>query len=329
MSARGVVVLGGSGFLGRHIARAFATAGWRVLVVGRRSPPDLGLPFAALDLAARDVAEIAETLGAHRPAAVVNGIGANWNATSHQMHRSNTVAPLRLLAALARMPVRPRLVHLGSVLEYGPVPAGTVLDERSDEHPSGPAGRTKLAATRAIRHAVTTGGCEATVLRLPNVVGPGAPRASLPGAVAAELLHARDQGRPAVLAVGPLRDVRDFVDVRDIADAVVAAAGTPYREPVLNLGSGRAVSARTLVDLLVSVSGVPASVTHRPPATGAAERAQPRDAVAWTKVNAARARAVLGWQPRRSLRDSVRDLWLELDLGDRYARTLHRLELDR
>ncbi|MCO6011751.1 NAD(P)-dependent oxidoreductase [Actinoallomurus purpureus] len=328
MSARGVVVLGGSGFVGRHIATAFATAGWDVLVIGRRRPSDLDLPFAPMDLAARRPDEIAGTLGAYRPAVVVNAVGANWNASHAQMRRSNTEAPLRTLTALARMPTRPRFIHLGSVLEYGPVPVGTMLGERGEERPAGPAGLTKLEATRAVRRACTAGVLEGLVLRLPNVTGPGAPVASLAGVVATELSAAWEQGRPAVLAIGPLSDVRDYVDVRDVADAVLSATVSSAGDLVLNLGSGRATPVRALVDLLVDVSGVPATVTQRPAAPGGAAGTQPRDEVPWIQVDATRARAVLGWRPRRSLRDSMRDLWLDFNVGDGYASALHRLELD-
>lgn len=327
-----VVVLGGTGFVGRHAAAAFAAGGRDVLVAGRHAPSAPGPPFVAMDLSAGPPDAIAAALGAYRPDVVVNAVGANWNATRDAMRRSNADATLTLLAALARMPARPRLVHLGSVLEYGPVPAGTVLDERARERPAGPAGRTKLAATRAVRDAFAAGAAGGLVLRLPNVAGPGAPAASLAGAVAAELAAARAAGRTAVLALGPLRDRRDYVDVRDVADAVVAAASSAADGLVLNLGSGRATPVRALVDLLVDVSGVPAAVTERPPPAAGTATAQPRDDVPWIRVDAARARAVLGWRPRRSLRDSMRDLWRDLwrDLneGDRNARALHRLELD-
>jgi nucleoside-diphosphate-sugar epimerase len=60
------------------------------------------------------------------------------------------------------------------------------------------------------------------------------------------------------------------------------------------------VSVRSLVDLLVDVSGVPARVLERdePPA--------PAD---WLRVDIQPAEALLGWHPRRSLEDAVRALW--------------------
>ncbi|MFC4910172.1 NAD-dependent epimerase/dehydratase family protein [Actinomadura gamaensis] len=336
MSAHAVAVLGGAGFVGRHVSAAFAAEGWDVLVVGRARPPaERGASFAALDLAGCRPAEIAGVLAAHRPEVVVNAVGANWNVTRYQMRRANTDATRNTLAALALLPARPRLVHLGSVLEFGPLPEGTVLREDRAARPAGPAGRTKLAATRAVRRAFRSGVVTGAVLRLPNVVGPGAPAASLAGAVAAELAAARARGLPAVLELGPLADRRDYLDVRDVAGAVLAAARVPAAAiadgPALNLGSGRAVPVGALVDLLVEISGVPATVAaagRRQPADARAGRAQPRDAASWIRVDASRARAVLGWRPRRSLRDSLHDLWLEFGEGDEHARAIQHRELD-
>ncbi|WP_198348196.1 NAD-dependent epimerase/dehydratase family protein [Plantactinospora sp. KBS50] len=173
--------------------------------------------------------------------------------SDEELTASNVTLVRRLVAAVAELPWRPRLVHLGSVHEYGPVPAGALIREGDEPRPVSPYGRTKLLGTEAVLAAVRRGAIDATVLRVVNVSGPGTPARSLLGQVARQLYAHRCRpavanahpgpaggpgltglattgcAAPAVLRLAPLRAYRDFVDVRDIADAVCAAAAAPSR----------------------------------------------------------------------------------------------------
>jgi NDP-hexose 4-ketoreductase len=104
--------------------------------------------------------------------------------------------------------------------------------------------------------------------------------------------------------LGPLDAVRDFVDARDVADAVLAAAAAPAPpHSVLNIGSGTGVSARTLVKELIAVTGY-AGPVHEDSAGSA--RSGDLD---WQQADISLARQDLGWRPRRDLTDSLTDLW--------------------
>src|SRR5206468_1837433 len=80
---------------------------------------------------------------------------------------------------------------------------------------------TKLAGTCLVRTA-RAAGLDAVVLRVFNAVGAGMPANTLPGRVAAQLRTALRGG--GEVRLGSLDTVRDFVDIRDIADAALAAA---------------------------------------------------------------------------------------------------------
>ncbi|MBB1243013.1 NAD(P)-dependent oxidoreductase [Streptomyces durbertensis] len=307
----GVLVLGGSGFVGRHVCAAFAARGHRVLSVSRRPGPDGAVRTVALDLSRPG--GLPELLAAERPSHVVNCVGSIWGRSDAEMSAACLLPTERLLAALAEAGTpRPGLVHLGSVMEYGPVPTGGTAGGTA--RPTTAYGRAKLAATEAVLRADP----EAVVLRVANVSGPGTPPVSLLGRVAAQLAGhlgggpgAPPRRRPARVTLTPLAAHRDYVDARDVADAVVAAA---VAEPgavagrVLDLGRGVAVPVRELVELLIEVSGVPAELveTAPPPAGGA-----PGPALDWLRVDPRPARDALGWHPRRSLKESLVDFWAE------------------
>ncbi|WBB53782.1 NAD(P)-dependent oxidoreductase [Verrucosispora sp. WMMD573] len=299
-----VVVLGGTGFVGRHVADAFADSGHEVLTVARRAPADRRRHrFTMLDLGRTDPQTLAGLLDGAGPATIVDATGSSWGLDPDRMAERCTRLSGLLLAALRRTDCRPRLVHLGSVLEHGPQPPGRLADPHRTPLPGTAYGRAKLAATRAVLAATEAGHVDAVVLRLVNALGPGLPATSLLGRVAGALVPAARAGVATEVTLAPLVARRDFVDVRDAAAAVLAAAERPVTGRVLDIGRGEAVPVRALVRLLVEVSGVPATVV---------ERADPpswRDATQWSCVDPAAAATALGWWPRRDLYRAVADFW--------------------
>ncbi|MFG2296196.1 NAD-dependent epimerase/dehydratase family protein [Streptomyces sp. NPDC048603] len=297
-----VVVLGGAGFLGRHIAEAFTAAGATVHPVSRSGPH-------GLDLLAAPTPDITAFLARTRADVVVNAAGRAWRADEAQMAAGNHALVDRVVTALAALPdARPRLIQLGSVHEYGAGAPGAPTPEDHEPAPVTPYGRTKLLGTRAVLSAARDRGLDGVVLRLANVIGPGVPEGSLFGKVAAHLggaARALARGERAdPLRLPPLRAARDLVDTADAVDAVLAAAtaGAGVAGRVINVGRGEAVPMRQLIDRMVALSGLPVPVTE--------EAAAPahRTDVDRQCLDVSLAGRLLGWRPRRDLDASLRDL---------------------
>lgn len=309
---RRALVLGGTGFLGRRIAAAFEATGTETVCVSRTASGDGSGDgrSIALDLAAAGPAELDRLLADTRADVVVNAAGIAWQSDEDGMRRLNADFTARLAAAAARSAHDPLLIQLGTVHEYGPAPDGACIAEDHETAPTTHYGRTKLLGTQAVLKAARDDGLRAAVLRIVNVCGPGTPPASLLGLVSAHLArHATDEQPPPPLEVSPLVARRDYVDVRDVADAVLAVADAPGKAAVgqvFNIGRGQAVPVRRLVEQLVAFGGAPDAVQERPAEQGAGV-----GGAAWQQVDISRARDVLGWRPRRSLEDSLRD-----QLGD-------------
>ena len=292
-----LLIIGASGFLGGHVRRRARAAGLDVVTAGRSPLPDSPRHRLA-DLAADGPAAIAAMLADVAPEAVVNCAGATAGPPG-ALVAANIEGTYALVTAMLRSAAR--LVHLGSAAEYGRAEPGVPVTEQIPATPAGMYGVTKLAGTRLVG-AAAAAGLDAVVLRVFNPVGPGAPVASLAGRLAAELRRALAHGTEVRL--GPLDAVRDFVDARDVADAVLAAVtARSLPHTVLNVGSGRAVPVRAMVAELIAASGYRGTVHEDAPA-------QPRSPdIPWQQADISRAGNDLGWRPRRDLATSLGDLW--------------------
>jgi nucleoside-diphosphate-sugar epimerase len=192
-----------------------------------------------------------------------------------------------------------RVVLAGSAAELGPVDAAHL--PVGEGHPADPIdayGRSKWLATRS---GLAEGPpLEVMCARIFNPVGPGTPPTQAFGAFAARL--AEPGPDPLDLPVGPLGARRDFVDVRDVARAMIAIAMRGCAGRVYHVGTGESHAVAEGLDWLVALSG--RSVVRREdPAL--LRRPGPPD----SRAAIGRVVAETGWEPRVSFGESLRDLW--------------------
>ncbi len=294
-----VLVLGANGFIGSHVTAAMSgQPDIEVVGAGLGTPlPGLERRWLDVDLLAGDDTRLMAELRAVKPDVIVNCTGATVGSTS-DLVRLNVLVTARVVEALARSGLGTRLVHVGSAAEYGPGPAGEPVTESACARPVSPYGIAKLAATQVVLAAADQGR-QAIVLRVFNALGPSMPENSLPGAAQRRLSEAVATSRPRI-ELGPLGSVRDFVDVRDIAAATVAACRVPSLDaPLVNVASGTGHSARELVEALARAVGFVGEI-----AESAAGSPRSSD-IPWQVADVSLARRVLGWQSVHDLRSSV------------------------
>jgi nucleoside-diphosphate-sugar epimerase len=298
---RRFAVMGATGCVGRQVCAALTCRGDHVLAVARR-PGDhvLASEFRSVDLGATLPGRIAEMLVDSRVDVVVNATGG-WGTTEEEMVYSHVRLVERLIEAVALVPSRPRLVHVGTIHEYGPVAEGTLIGEDIEPSPETPYARTKLTGSEAVLRAARANRVDGVVLRAVNMCGPHPAAASFPGFLLNRLRDAEADGTVVELTVADAE--RDYVDVRDAAEAVLLAASAPVAGRVINIGRGQAVAMRDLVTQFVSVTGFPPDrvrLLARPVSSKGGD---------WTRADIRLAGALLNWRPRISLRDSLRAMW--------------------
>jgi nucleoside-diphosphate-sugar epimerase len=285
------MVFGAGGFLGARICALLADRGVEYRGLSRSR----GEPIRRCDLTTMHPYALDTQIGLYKPTVIVNAVGATLGEPA-ELVQANVVAVQALLAATRDNASHARFVHLGSAAEYGGGPHGTSLDEKSEPRPVGPYGLSKLAGSELVLRAQRNG-ADAVVLRIFDVIGPGAPASTLTGRVIQDLRSRQ------LIEVGSLDVWRDFVDVRDVAEAVVAVALAEAKPaPVLNVGTGRSTLARDVAGQLFELSGQPAKIVDDA-GQGAALGAR------WQQADTTLIGRSLGWSPKISLSQSLADSW--------------------
>ncbi len=300
MTATRWLVTGASGFLGRHLLDRLGDRrppGVEVVTIGRRDPGHGAIGrFVEADLA--DPAGLARAVATIGPDRVFHLAGRTPPADPESYHRSNTMATVHLLDALRSTAKAARVVLVGSAAELGPVPVEDLpVGEAYPCRPADPYGLSKWLATAAGLAARSP--LEVVVARVFNPIGPGLPATQALGRFAEAL--ALGTG-PARLVVGDLEARRDFVDARDVAEALLALAdrGTPGR--VYHVGTGRSRRVGEGLDRLIEWSGRDATIEVDP----AFSRGNgPTD----SRADVGRIAGETGWIAAIPWERSLADLW--------------------
>jgi GDP-4-dehydro-6-deoxy-D-mannose reductase len=194
-----------------------------------------------------------------------------------------------------------KIVLVSSAEVYGKVKSSDLPIKEST--PIAPANNYSLSKAMSELVAQRYGGggkLSHVVMRPFNHIGAGQDLRFVTTSFARQLaLIARGES-PPVIKVGNLDAKRDFSDVRDIVCAYRLAA--QKGSGIYNLGSGRAISIRSILDLLIVISGQKVDIQTDPSRMRAAE-------VPEVYCSYEKASSELGWQPKVELRESLEAIY--------------------
>jgi UDP-glucuronate 4-epimerase len=303
---RTILVTGGAGFLGSHLAEALLERGDEVAVLDNFDPfydpsfkrenvsPFLSHPrFRLWEGDLRDGEGVGEFVEAVRPDAVVHlaalaGVRPSIEDPARYAD-VNVVGTVRLLEALRGRPVP--LVFGSSSSVYG---ARERIPFREDEPcgtPESPYAATKRAGELLVHVYHRLHGAPTICLRFFTVYGPR----QRPEMAIHSFARRIDEGL-AVPIFGDGSSRRDYTYVDDVVRGMLAALDRCEGFQVVNLGGGRTVALSDLVESIGRALGRRAREEVRPPAPGD---------VPVTCADGTKARALLGFEPRVPLEEGL------------------------
>jgi UDP-glucose 4-epimerase len=270
-----ILVTGGAGFIGSHMAARHRTDGHDVVVVdnlstGLREKVPVGVRFVEADVAESDL----EPLLSEAKIDVVSHHAAQIDVR-HSVSdpvddaRSNVLGSLKLLEACRRAGVRRVLFASTGGALYGEPEGGRPATESHPTNPVSPYGCAKLSIEKYLHFYRVVHGFEVQVLRYANVYGPGQNGLGEAGVVAifAEAILA---GRTPKIR-GDGEQTRDYVFVADVVETAARALASG-KSGTWNVGTGVETSVNRLFELLAPALGFRGKPEYVPLAPGEQRR---------------------------------------------------------
>jgi len=309
---RRVLITGITGFAGSHLAERLVASGVAVqgLALDGAGHPNLARVANEVRVHHGDITssdDVRAAMREARPDVVVHLAGQAVPTLAAQdpvgAVRVNVLGTATVLNAVEE--TNASLIFASSAEVYGS-PERRIINEDAPLRPENPYAATKVAA-EALAHELgdRVGGRRTVViLRATNQIGPRQHPGLAASAFAKQIAEAEaaTRGATAVVRHGALDARRDFLDVRDMAEAYERAADIDHPGAhVFNVGTGHAVSIGEILTALIELARVEVRTEVDPARVRSG--AAPHFA-----LDAKRFREVTGWEPKIELKESLKDL---------------------
>ena len=296
-----VLVTGGAGFIGSHIADTFIQAGHQVVIVdnlrtGKEANLNPRAKFYRVDIRNRDALEMVFQL--EKPD-IISHQAALANVRESVEHPAeyaevNVVGSIQLLELAHKYSVKKFIYASTGGACYGE-PQKLPVTEDHPVNPLDPYGASKHAFEHYLFLYHANFKLPYTVLRYPNVFGPRQDPYGEAGVIAIFTVKLLKGEQPIINGDG--LQTRDFVYVGDIAHANLLASGRADGE-IVNIGWGKGTDINTIFKTLRDITHSHAEEIHGPAKIGE---------VRYIYLDASRAGRLLGWEPSITLDEGLKE----------------------
>jgi UDP-glucose 4-epimerase len=301
-----VLVTGGAGFIGSHLVDRLVNESYDVCVLDNLSSGKLSningplkdgkVKFVEGDI--RDASLLIKVLAGvdvvvHLAALISVPLSVANPELTFDVNLSGTS---NLLRSSVKAGVS-KFVFISSCAVYGD-PKIQPITEETVTDPISPYAESKLIGERYCLGFHDRGLLRSVVLRFFNVYGSRQSLNDYSGVITLFLDRAR-RNEPLIV-YGDGLQTRDFVSVHDIAEAIFASLNSVGAEgEIIHIGSGRATSINELAQTVLELTGAESGILHKSPRAGDIKN---------SLADISKAKRVLGYEPKFSLRDGLREL---------------------
>ncbi len=298
-----VLVTGGAGFIGSHVADALVARGYDVHVLddlsgGREENVPDAATLHRLDVRSDEAAALVRDEGFDALFHLAAQMDVRKSVADPRFDADvNVMGFLNLMEAAKDAGVKKVVFASTGGAIYGePDPAVNGGGPQPEEHPQRPVspyGITKLVTEKYLHFYETAYGVPYAAMRFGNVYGPRQNPHGEAGVVAIFAERLLDGQQPVIF--GPGEQTRDYVYVGDVVRAVLAGFDHDG-SGVFNVGRGEETSVNTLFRTLNQLTGGHADEVHADAKPGEQQR---------SVLDTSRARETLGWEPEVTLEEGL------------------------
>ena len=214
----------------------------------------------------------------------------------------NFIGTLNLLGALKESGFKGCMLYVGSGEVYGLVdPVRMPIIEECPLKPRNPYAVSKLAAESLCYQWSQTESFKIVLVRPFNHIGPGQSERFVVSDFTKQVVEIKRGMRLPKIFVGDIDVTRDFTDVRDVVRAYTLLLEYGVNGEVYNVCSGKEQSVRSILEMLIELSGVTADVVQDQSKLRKSE--QRRMVASYDKLH-----RTTGWRPALSLEQTLKDV---------------------
>lgn len=216
----------------------------------------------------------------------------------HKYREGINAATAHLLEAAREQNIK-RVIIASTAAIYGN-PEKLPISEDAKPNPLSPYAWEKFSAECLARMYAREYKMETVILRFFNVYGPGQDPSSPYTGVISNFMQAVKKGKPPVV-FGDGKQIRDFVHVNDVVNAVAQIVEQKQVEPglTLNIGSGKPYSINNVANAFIKLSKHNLSMSYQPQRAGDIKQ---------SLADITKAKA-LGYAPQKTLEAGLREIW--------------------
>jgi len=298
------LIIGVAGFVGRHLAIELINAGWDVS--GTRLPSEVtSLGFPVHELNILNATAIGDLLARTNPdcifhLAAQSSVSVSWKKPALTVD-VNIKGVVNLLESVRELENPPRVLLIGSGEEYGYIlPDELPINEDTALRPGNIYAGTKIAQGLLGQIYARAYGLEIIIIRAFNHIGPGQTDTFVVPSFCRQVAEIEAEGSAGIIKVGNLEAKRDFTDVRDIVKAYRLLAERGESGVIYNVGSGRSISIRDILDMIIEQSGAIKIENDQ-------ARMRPSDTPV-IEADISRLAECTGWRPEIAIETTLKDV---------------------
>ncbi|VYT78559.1 NAD-dependent epimerase/dehydratase family protein [Clostridium tertium] len=252
-----VLIIGINGFVGTHLSNEFKNNGYRCYGADL-NPINICENIDMFSLDILDKKNVLDVFKVIRPDYIVNlaaisSVKLSWEIPQKTFD-VNVNGTINILETIKELDLKTKLLLIGSSEQYGDIDYTKAVSEEDELNALNPYGISKATQEKVAKLYSRVYGIDVMMVRAFNHIGPGQGKGFVVPDFVSQIVEIEKGILEPIIKVGNLSAERDFTDVRDIVSAYRLILENGNNGEVYNVGSGKAISIREILDIIVDKS---------------------------------------------------------------------------